>query len=81
MIGPSTQWMLDENILRCPSCVSDPNRPQEPEKSDPGCLELVRDKWLVCRDCGRKYPVEDDIPQMLIEIGDKHRNTPVEELQ
>ncbi len=42
---------------------------------------MVKDKWLVCLDCGRKYPVEDDIPQMLIEIGDKHRETPVEELE
>jgi|OpeIllAssembly_1097287.scaffolds.fasta_scaffold1399468_1 hypothetical protein len=78
MIGQSTKWLLDENILRCPACVSDPKR--SPENPDPGCLDVVKDKWLVCRDCGRKYPVEDDIPQMLIEIGDKNRATPVEEL-
>lgn len=78
MIGPSTQWMLDENLLRCPACVSGPERPAD--KEDPGHLELVKDKWLVCVDCGRKYPVENDIPQMLIETGDKNRSTPVEEL-
>jgi len=79
MIGTSTQWMLDEDILRCPACVSDPER--DPENKDPGRLDVVKNKWLVCRDCGRKYPVEDDIPQMLIEIGDKYRHTPVEELE
>ena len=50
-------------ILRCPHCV------QEKE----GMLELVKDTWLVCQepDCGRKYPILDDIPVMLIEEGDK----------
>jgi uncharacterized protein YbaR (Trm112 family) len=45
-------------------------------------LLLVKDTWLVCQEegCGRKYPIKDDIPVMLIEEGDKHRGTPVEEL-
>lgn len=60
-------------ILRCPACVR--NGP------DAGMLDLVRDVWLVCRDCGRKYPIKDDIPVMLIEEGDKYRNTPVEKLE
>jgi len=77
MIGTSTKWMLDQDILRCPACASDPQR--QPG-SDPGKLDVVKDKWLVCRDCQRKYPVEDDIPQMLIEIGDQHRATLVEQL-
>jgi uncharacterized protein YbaR (Trm112 family) len=68
--------MIDQKlleILRCPVCVHD--------KPDGGKLELVRDgKWLVCQDCGRKYPIRDDIPVMLIEEGDKWRDTPVEEL-
>jgi hypothetical protein len=78
MIGPSTQWMLDQDILRCPACASDPNRPAG---KDMGRLDVVKNKWLVCRDCQRKYPVENDIPHMLIEIGDQHRATPVEELE
>jgi len=57
-------------ILRCPVCVHDKE----------GLLDLVKDTWLVCRDCGRKYPITDDIPVMLIEEGDKWVDTPVEEL-
>jgi len=66
-------------ILRCPYCVSGPTRREGP---DPGRLLLVKDTWLVCQEegCGRKYPIKDDIPVMLIEEGDKYRNTPVEEL-
>ncbi len=71
------QKLLD--ILRCPACVSGPTRCQGP---DPGRLELVNGVWLVCQEeeCGRKYPIKDDIPIMLIEEGDKHRDTPVEAL-
>jgi len=66
-------------ILRCPACVSGPTRREGP---DPGRLELVKDVWLVCQEegCGRKYPIRDDIPVMLIEEGDKYRETPVEAL-
>jgi len=66
-------------ILRCPACVSGPNRRKGP---DPGRLKLVGGVWLVCQEegCGRKYPIRDDIPIMLIEEGDKYRDTPVEEL-
>jgi uncharacterized protein YbaR (Trm112 family) len=49
------------DILRCPNCV----RERE------GLLELYADTWLVCQDCGRKYPIEEEIPVMLIEEGDK----------
>jgi uncharacterized protein YbaR (Trm112 family) len=48
-------------ILRCPNCV------QESE----GLLELVKETWLVCQECSRKYPIRDDIPVMLIDEGDK----------
>ena len=68
--------MIDEKlleILRCPVCVQN--------GSDKGKLDLVRDgKWLVCKDCGRKYPIRDGIPVMLIEEGDKWIHVPVEEL-
>ncbi|MCD6553312.1 MAG: Trm112 family protein [Anaerolineae bacterium] len=65
-----SQDLLD--ILRCPACVR--NGP------DAGLLDLVKETWLVCRDCQRKYPIRDDIPVMLIEEGDKYVNVPVEEL-
>ena len=66
-------------ILRCPHCVSGTTRREGP---DPGKLLLVKNSWLVCQEdgCGRKYPIKDDIPVMLIEEGDKYRNTLVEEL-
>ena len=48
-------------ILRCPNCV------QEKE----GLLELYKDSWLVCAECGRKYPILDEIPVLLIDEGEK----------
>lgn len=67
-------------ILRCPYCVSGETRKPG---SDPGQLELVQDgAWLVCQepDCGRKYPIREDIPVMLIEEGDKWIDTPADQL-
>jgi len=67
-------------ILRCPSCVSGPDRKSG---EDPGRLALVReDVWLVCQepDCGRKYPIREDIPVMLIEEGDKWVEVAIEDL-
>ena len=63
--------MLSEEILAilaCPACKSR--------------VELVRDAWLVCQnpDCRRKYPIVDDIPNMLVEEGDKYVDTAVEDL-
>ena len=59
-------------ILRCPACVQ--------EEDDAGHLDLVKGVWLVCQTCGRKYPIRDDIPVMLIEEGDRWRNAPVDSL-
>lgn len=47
--------MIDKQlleILACPACKSD--------------VEL-REGRIVCRKCGRKYPVRDGIPIMLID--------------
>ena len=57
-------------ILRCPNCVREKN----------GLLTLHKDACLVCNECGRKYPILDDIPVMLIDEGDKWVNTPAEKL-
>ena len=59
-------------ILRCPVCVR--------EAGKDGTLLLVRETWLVCNDCGRKYPIVDDIPVMLIDEGDKWKATPADSL-
>ncbi|MGB8213864.1 MAG: Trm112 family protein [Anaerolineales bacterium] len=48
-------------ILRCPVCVHEKD----------GLLKLQRESWLVCQDCGRKYPILEDIPVMLSEEGEK----------
>ncbi len=57
-------------ILRCPHCVREKN----------GTLTLYKDTWFICQDCGRKYPIVDDIPVMLIDEGDKWIETAVEKL-
>ena len=61
------------DILRCPACAGQP-------RPDPGVLDLVADKWLVCRECGRKYPIRSQVPVLMIAEGDKHRRTPIEKL-
>ena len=45
-------------ILACPACKT-------PVK--------LEGEMLACEACGRRYPVRDGIPVMLIEEGDKHR--------
>jgi uncharacterized protein YbaR (Trm112 family) len=47
--------MIDKellDILACPACRGD--------------VELREDR-IVCRKCGKKYPVKDGIPVMLID--------------
>ena len=48
-------------ILRCPACVREKD----------GLLKVHQEAWLVCQDCGRKYPIVEEIPVMLIEEGEK----------
>ncbi|MEZ0396232.1 MAG: Trm112 family protein [Anaerolineales bacterium] len=65
--------MLDQDlldILRCPACVQEKD----------GLLDFYRQAWLICKDCGRKYPVVDDIPVMLISTGDKWLNVAIDDL-
>ncbi len=62
-------------ILRCPVAVQ-----SDEYGDDPGRLELVKGYWLVCADSGLKYPIRDGIPVMLIEEGEKWKDTPVDEL-
>ncbi len=59
-------------ILRCPVCVR--------EVEDGGHLDLTKEVWLVCRNCGRKYPIRDDIPIMLIDEGTRWQTTAVDAL-
>jgi len=57
-------------ILRCPNCVREKD----------GLLEYYKESWLICQDCGRKYPIRDDIPVMLIDEGEKWMSKTKEEL-
>jgi uncharacterized protein YbaR (Trm112 family) len=62
-------------ILRCPVAVQ-----SKEYGEDPGRLTLVHDCWLVCEDSGYKYPIRDGIPVMLVEEGEKWKDTLVEDL-
>ena len=62
-------------ILRCPKAVQ-----SKEYGDDPGRLELVHGCWLVSADSGLKYPICDGIPVMLIEEGEKWKNTAVADL-
>ena len=66
-------------ILRCPHCVTGSTRKAG---DDPGQVALVRGGWLVCQepDCGRKYPINHNIPDLRIDTGDQWIDTPVAEL-
>ena len=58
-------------ILRCPACA----------KENKGELTYHKESWLICKDCGRKYHVVDDIPVMLIDEGSKWIETAPDQLQ
>jgi len=62
-------------ILRCPVAVQ-----SDQYGDDPGQLELVHNCWLVCEDTKLKYPIRDGIPVMLVEEGEKWKDTTVADL-
>jgi uncharacterized protein YbaR (Trm112 family) len=67
--SPISPFLLE--ILRCPVAV----RAKERSSNDPGRLRLVGEHWLVCDESGMKYPIRNGIPIMLIEEGEKWRDT------
>jgi len=71
--SPISPQLLE--ILRCPMAVQ-----SDQYGDDPGQLELVHNCWLVCADTNLKYPIRDGIPVMLVEEGEKWKDTPVEKL-
>jgi uncharacterized protein YbaR (Trm112 family) len=75
MASPISTELLE--ILRCPYCVSTATR--QPG-DDPGKLTLYKDCWLIEPVYGRKYPIVDGIPIMLVETGEKWMNTKPEDL-
>lgn len=70
-IGRAADMINEEllAILVCPSCRTK--------------LQLVGEKWLACLnpDCARKYPIIDDIPNMLIEEGSKYIHVAIQDLE
>ncbi len=65
--------MLDAeflNTLRCPACA----------RENKGKLLYHRESWLLCTDCGRKYPIPDGIPCLLVAEGDRWKNTAQQDL-
>lgn len=47
-------------ILVCPACKT---------------KVVLEEELLTCSGCGRRYPIRDGIPVMLIEEGDRYRTT------
>ena len=67
------------DILRCPHCVAGEHRAAG---ADPGKLQRINDNWLICNeaDCGRKFPVYDDLPIMMFAESEKWIKTPASAL-
>ena len=55
-------------ILRCPACVTSSDEP--PQGTEKGELDLREDR-LICRQCGRRFKIEDGIPNMLLDDAEK----------
>jgi len=75
--GGAMSVVSDElmEILRCPVAVH-----YKDKGDDPGRLRLVQDCWLVCDDSGYKYPIREGIPVMLVDEGEKWKDTAEENL-
>lgn len=59
--------MIDKellDILACPVCKTE--------------IRLEQEK-IVCTKCGRRYPIRDDIPVMLVEEAELKEEAPKEE--
>ena len=55
--------MIDDELLKilaCPSCKTD---------------VILQENKIVCTQCGRKYPIKDGIPVMLIEEAQRDEET------
>lgn len=53
-------------ILRCPVCLGEFDLEVSEEKE-----EIIRGT-LICKKCGRKYKIEEGIPMLLPELGEKN---------
>ncbi len=60
------------SLLRCPVAVT--------ETGGTGTLELVHGCWLVSPESGYKYPIIDDLPIMMPEVGRLFKDTPIDAL-
>jgi len=78
MSDEATQSQIDPamlEILRCPVAVHDTDKGE-----DPGKLRLVRGHWLICDDNGYKYPIRNGIPVMLVDEGERWKDTAEDDL-
>lgn len=44
-------------LMQCPACKGEP-------------VER-RDDWIVCTQCGLRYPIVEGIPRMLVELAER----------
>lgn len=51
--------MVDKELLEILACPLD--------KAEVRHVQEPGGEWILCTKCGRKYPVRDDIPVMLVE--------------